>query len=142
MSFVENSNNSNYIELLSANYIESEDDFYLYFYKILNDDKINKNNEEVFIDEKNIKKLKVPSFINDQDCLVKINTYIAALITGTYSKDYLSDENQNTSINNNSGIALIDLINKQITTFFESNYYIEKIFIISGGILTYNSKEK
>lgn len=142
VSFTENNSNINYIELLSANYIESEDDFYLFFYKILNDDKINKNNEEVIIDEKNIKKLKVPSFINDQDCLVKINTYIAALITGTYSKDYLSDENLNNSINNDSGIALIDLINKQIITIFESNYYIEKIFIISGGILAYNSKDK
>jgi hypothetical protein len=142
VSFIENSSNINYIELLSANYIESEDDFYLFFYKIFNDDKINKNNEETLIDEKNIKKLKIQSFINDQDCLVKINPSIAALITGTYSKDYLSDENLNSSINNNSGIALIDLINKQIITIFESNYYIEKIFIISGGILTYNSKDK
>ena len=142
VSFIENNSNINYIELLSANYIESEDDFYLFFYKIFNDDKINKNNEETLIDEKNIKKLKIQSFINDQDCLVKINTCIAALITGTYSKDYLSDENLNSSINNNSGIALIDLINKQIITIFESNYYIEKIFIISGGILTYNSKDK
>ena len=142
VSFIENSSNINYIELLSANYIESEDDFYLFFYKIFNDDKINKNNEETLIDEKNIKKLKIQSFINDQDCLVKINPSIAALITGTYSKDYLSDENLNSSINNNRGIALIDLINKQIITIFESNYYIEKIFIISGGILTYNSKDK
>jgi hypothetical protein len=142
VSFIENNSNINYIELLSANYIESEDDFYLFFYKIFNDDKINKNNEETLIDEKNIKKLKIQSFINDQDCLVKINPSIAALVTGTYSKDYLSDENLNSSINNNSGIALIDLINKQIITIFESNYYIEKIFIISGGILTYNSKDK
>ena len=143
VSFIENNSNTNYIELLSANYIESEDDFYLYFYKISNDDKIvNKSNEEALIDEKSIKKLKIQSFINDQDCLVKINTYTAAIITGTYSKDYLSDENLNNSINNNNGIALIDLINKQIITIFESNYYIEKIFIISGGILTYNSKDK
>ena len=138
VSFIESENNNKYIEILYANCIETNDNFYLIFYKIFHDEKM----EQKKIDVNNIKKLKVPSFINDQDCLVKINPCIAALIIGNYVNDYLNYENANDSGKNINGILLIDLFNKQILSIIESDFYISKIFSISGGMLTYNSKER
>jgi hypothetical protein len=128
----------NCIEILCANCIDTNDNFYLNFYTIFNDD----NYREIRIDKNNIKKIKVPSFINDQDCLIKINPYMAGLIIGNYINDYLNYETINNDNKNINGILLINLINKQIISIIESNYYISKIFLISGGILIYNSKEK
>ena len=145
VGFIESNNNNshNYIEILCANCIESNDNFYIAFYKILNNENI-KEIKEIQIDEKNIKKIEVPSFINDQDCLIKINSYMAALIMGNYINDYLNYENTNDNNKSNfkNGILLIDLINKQIITIINSNYYIGKLFAISGGLLIYYSKEK
>ena len=132
-SFIVSSSNDKYIEILCANCIETNDNFNLIFYKIFHEEKF---------DSKNNKKIKVPSFINDQDCLVKINSHMAALVIGNYINDYLNYENTNEVGKNINGILLIDLINKQILSIIESDYYINKIFIISGGLLVFNSKER
>ena len=141
VSFIESEKNSNFIEILCANSIDTIDNFNITFYKIFNNE-IFGNNIEFNIKENNIKKIKVESFINDQDCLTKINFHLAALVIGKYINDYLNYENTNENNKNINGILLIDLYNKQIITFIESNYSISKLFIISGGILIYNSKEK
>ena len=138
VSFIESFKNNNYIEILCAKCIETNDNFNLYFYKIFNDE----NNKEIVIDKKNIQKIKVTSFINDQDCLIKINSNMAILIIGKYVNDYLNYETINNDNKNINGILLINLIEKQIVSIIESNYYISKIFLISGGLLIYNSKEK
>ena len=138
VSFIESMSSDNCIEILCANCIDTNDNFYLNFYTIFNDD----NYKEIKIDKNNIKKIKVPSFINDQDCLFKINPYTAGLIIGNYINDYLNYETINNDNKNINGILLINLVNKQIISIIESNYYISKIFLISGGILIYNSKEK
>ena len=143
VSFIEGNHKDNYIEILCANCIDSDDDFYIAFYKIFNDENIKEKTKGIEIKENNIKKIKVPSFINDQDCLVKINPHMGALIIGKYVNDYLNYENINDNNNKNiNGILLLDLINKQIISIIESKYYISKIFLISGGLLIYNSKEK
>ena len=67
---------------------------------------------------------------------------MAALIIGNYINDYLNYENTNDVGKNINGILLIDLKNKQILSIIESDYYINKIFLISGGLLVYNSKER
>ena len=60
--FIESLKGDNYFEILCVNYIEDNDDtFYIVFHKIYENNKIEN------------KKIKIPSFINDQDSLVKIN---------------------------------------------------------------------
>ena len=130
--FIESLKGDNYFEILCANYIEDNDDtFYIVFHKIYENNKIEN------------KKIKIPSFINDQDSLVKINEYMAGLILGNYfNLDY--ENNSDNKINDNNkyinGILLIDLVNKQIITTIESPFYISKIFPIDGGLFIYNSK--
>ena len=132
--FIDTLRGDNYFEILCADYIEDENDtFYIIFYKIYEDNKIEN------------KKIKVTSFINDQDSLMKINDYMAGLILGNYfNLDY--ENNSDNKNNENSkyinGILLIDLINKQIITIIESPFYISKIFPISGGLFIYNSSIK
>ena len=133
VGFIESSSNDKYIEILCASCNETNENFNLIFYKIFHEEKFN---------SKNNKKIKVPSFINEQDCLLKINSNMAALIIGNYINDYLNYENTNDVGKNINGILLIDLINKQILSIIESDYYISKIFLISGGLLVYNSKER
>lgn len=134
VSFIEGNNKDNNIEIICANYIETNNEFYIIFYKIHNKENIHKEKKEIKINESNITKIKVPSFINDQDCLIKINSCTGALITGNYENEYINY--------NNNGILLIDLKYKQIITIIENNYNINKIFTMNGGILLYNSKEK
>ena len=132
--FIESIKGDNYFEILCANYIEGDEDtFYIIFYKIYENNKIEN------------KSIKVSSFINDQDSLVKINEYMAGLILGNYfNLDY--DNNTDDKIKENNkyinGILLIDLVNKQIITIIESPFYINKIFPISGALFIYNSKIK
>ena len=143
ISFIESDKNENYIEILYANYNEEKNDkFELVFYKIYHEEKC-----KDFKNEKNVTKINVPSFLNDQDCLVKINSYMAGLIIGKYNNDYLNNEKNTIDVNEENekcmnGIILIDLKKKQIVTIVESDYYINKIFTISGGLLVYNSEEK
>ena len=143
ISFIESDKNENYIEILYANYNEEKNDkFELVFYKIYHEEKC-----KDFKNEKNVTKINVPSFLNDQDCLVKINSYMAGLIIGKYNNDYLNNEKNTIDLNEENekcmnGIILIDLKKKQIVTIVESDYYINKIFTISGGLLVYNSEEK
>ena len=143
ISFIESDKNDNYIEILYANYNEEKNDkFELIFYKIYHEEKC-----KDFKNEKNLLKINVPSFLNDQDCLVKINSYMAGLIIGKYNNDYLNNEKNTIDVNEENekcmnGIILIDLKKKQIVTIVESDYYINKIFSISGGLLVYNSEEK
>ena len=120
---------------MCANYIENESKFFLVFYKINENDIIEKTH------------IKTKSFINEQDCIVKFNEYMAGVIIGKYINfDYENSSNNiNNGDNNNiyiNGISLIDLVNKQIITIIENPYYISKIFNISGGIFIYNSKMK
>ena len=133
--FIEGIKGDNFFEIICANYIEDNNDnndaFNIIFYKIYENNKIENKN------------IKVPSFINDFDCLVKINENMAGLILGKYFNfDY--EESNNKKDNNKyiNGILLIDLINKQIITIIEFPYYISKIIPISGGIFIYNSKLK
>ena len=142
VSFVQSENNPNFIEILCANSIETNDNFNIVFYKIFNNEIFEDNNKEFKIKENNIKRIKVESFINDQDCLVKINVNLAALILGRYINDYLNYENTNEINKSINGILLINLLNKQVITFIESNYCINKIFVVSGGLLLYSSNEK
>ena len=131
--FIESIKGDNYFEILCANYIEGDEDtFYIIFYKIYENNKIEN------------KRIKISSFINDQDSLVKINEYMAGLILGNYfNLDYENENNTENKINENSnGILLIDLVNKQIITIIQSPFYISKIFPISGGLFIYNSKIK
>ena len=131
--FIESIKGDNYFEILCANYIEGDEDtFYIIFYKIYEDNKIED------------KRIKISSFINDQDSLVKINEYMAGLILGNYfNLDYENENNTDNKINENSnGILLIDLVNKQIITIIQSPFYISKIFPISGGLFIYNSRIK
>ena len=142
ISFIESAKNENYIEILYANYNETNKKFNIIFYKIYHEEK----NKEIKND-KNKTKIDISSFINDQDCLVKINSYMAGLIIGNYNNDYLNNEKNRIDLNEESekyinGILLIDLFNKQIISILESDYYINKIFSISGGLLIYNSEEK
>ena len=142
ISFIESAKNENYIEILYANYNETNKKFNIIFYKIYHEEK----NKEIKND-KNKTKIDISSFINDQDCLVKINSYMAGLIIGNYNTDYLNNEKNSIDLNEESekyinGILLIDLFNKQIISILESDYYINKIFSISGGLLIYNSEEK
>ena len=72
---------------------------------------------------------------------------MAGLIIGKYNNDYLNNEKNTIDVNEENekcmnGIILIDLKKKQIVTIVESDYYISKIFTISGGLLVYNSEEK
>ena len=151
VSFIEGNHKDNDTEIVYANYIESNNEFYIVFYKIVNNDNIYKNNKEIKINDNITTKIKVPSFLNDQDCLIKINSYMGALIIGNYENDekdeneYINNGNKNNNKNNNkiiNGILLIDLKCRQIITIIENNYIISKIFILNGGILLYNSKEK
>ena len=131
--FIESIKGDNYFEILCANYIEGDEDtFYIIFYKIYENNKIEN------------KRIKISSFINDQDSLVKINEYMAGLILGNYfNLDYENENNSDNKINENSnGILLIDLVNKQIITIIQSPFYISKIFPISGGLFIYNSRIK
>ena len=131
--FIESIKGDNYFEILCANYIEGDEDtFYIIFYKIYENNKIEN------------KRIKISSFINDQDSLVKINEYMAGLILGNYfNLDYENENNTDNKINENSnGILLIDLVNKQIITIIQSPFYISKIFPISGGLFIYNSRIK
>ena len=131
--FIESIKGDDHFEILCANYIEGDEDtFYIIFYKIYDDNKIEN------------KRIKISSFINDQDSLVKINEYMAGLILGNYfNLDYENENNTENKINENSnGILLIDLVNKQIITIIQSPFYISKIFPISGGLFIYNSKIK
>ena len=131
--FIESIKGDNYFEILCANYIEGDEDtFYIIFYKIYENNKIED------------KRIKISSFINDQDSLVKINEYMAGLILGNYfNLDYENENNTDNKINENSnGILLIDLVNKQIITIIQSPFYISKIFPISGGLFIYNSRIK
>ena len=134
LSFIECMNKDNYFEILCADFIEGDNEaFYIIFYKINNDNKMED------------KKIKVPSFINDSDCLVKFNNTMAGLILGNYfNLDYENNSDTNSKENNKyiNGISLIDLVNKQIISTIETSYYISKIFNISGGIFIYNSKIK
>ena len=131
--FIEGIKGDNFFEIICANYIEDNSDtFYIIFYKIYENNKIENKN------------IKVPSFINDFDTLVKFNDNMAGLILGNYLNfDY--EESNNKKDNNNkyiNGILLIDIINKQIITTIEMPYYISKIIPISGGIFIYNSRLK
>ena len=130
--FIEGIKGDNFFEIICANYIEDNSDtFYIIFYKIYENNKIEN------------KYIKVPSFINDFDSLVKFNDNMAGLILGNYFNfDY--EESNNKKDNNKyiNGILLIDLINKQIITTIEMPYYISKIIPISGGIFIYNSRLK
>jgi hypothetical protein len=131
--FIESIKGDDYFEILCANYIEGDEDtFYIIFYKIYENNKIEN------------KRIKISSFINDQDSLVKINEYMAGLILGNYfNLDYENVNNTDNKINENSnGILLIDLVNKQIITIIQSPFYISKIFPISGGLFIYNSRIK
>ena len=131
--FIESIKGDDYFEILCANYIEGDEDtFYIIFYKIYDNNKIEN------------KRIKISSFINDQDSLVKINEYMAGLILGNYfNLDYENENNTDNKINENSnGILLIDLVNKQIITIIQSPFYISKIFPISGGLFIYNSRIK
>ena len=132
--FIEGIKGENFVEILCANFIEGDEDTpYLIFYKIYDDNNIEN------------KKIKVLSFINDQECLVKINDYMAGIILGNYF-NLDSENNNDNKINDNNkyinGISLIDLVNKQIISTIESPFYISRIFPISGGIFIYNSKIK
>ncbi len=134
-SFILSKKENNIFEILCANYIENESKFFLVFYKINENDIIEKTH------------IKTKSFINEQDCIVKFNEYMAGVIIGKYINfDYENSSNNiNNGDNNNiyiNGISLIDLVNKQIITIIENPYYISKIFNISGGIFIYNSKMK
>ena len=133
VSFIESIKGENFFEILCTNYVEDDDIFYLIFYRIYNNNKIEN------------KKMKVSSFINEQDCLFKFNEFMAGLILGNYfNLDY--ENNSENKINDNNryinGILLIDLINKQIISTIESPYYISKIFPIFGGLFVYYSKIK
>ena len=132
--FIESIKGENYFEILCANYVEEEEEsFYLIFYSIYENDTIEN------------KKIKVPSFINEQDCLVKLNENMACLILGNYFNFDSENNSDNKIIDNNkniNGILLIDLINKQIISIIESPFYISKIYPISGGIFLYDSKLK
>ena len=133
--FIEGIKGDNFFEIICANYIEDNNDnndaFNIIFYKIYENNKIENKN------------IKVPSFINDFDCLVKINENMAGLILGKYFNfDYEESNNKKDNNKNINGILLIDLINKQIITIIEFPYYISKIIPISGGIFIYNSKLK
>ena len=133
VSFIESIKGENFFEILCTNYVEDDDIFYLIFYRIYNNNKIEN------------KKMKVSSFINEQDCLFKFNEFMAGLILGNYfNLDY--ENNSENKINDNNryinGILLIDLINKQIISTIESPYYIGKIFPIFGGLFVYYSKIK
>ena len=133
--FIEGIKRDNFFEIICANYIEDNNDnndaFNIIFYKIYENNKIENKN------------IKVPSFINDFDCLVKINENMAGLILGKYFNfDYEESNNKKENNKNINGILLIDLINKQIITIIEFPYYISKIIPISGGIFIYNSKLK
>ena len=73
LCFIEGIKGENFIEILCANFIEGDEDTpYIIFYKIYDDNNIEN------------KKIKVLSFINDQECLVKINDYTAGIILGNY----------------------------------------------------------
>jgi hypothetical protein len=71
--FIEGIKGDNFFEIICANYIEDNSDtFYIIFYKIYENNKIENKN------------IKVPSFINDCDTLVKFNDNMAGLILGNY----------------------------------------------------------
>ena len=136
ISFIEGIKGDNFFEIICANFIEDEenDSANIIFYRIYDNNKI-----ENWI-------LKVSSFINDSDCLVKFNDYMAGIILGNYFNLDSENNSDDNSIKDNNkyinGISLIDLINKQIITTIESPYYINKIYPISGGFFIYNSKLK
>ena len=134
LSFIESIKQNNFFEILCADFVEGDnEEFYIIFYKIYDDNKIE------------CKKIKVPSFINDSDCLVKFNNTMAGLILGNYfNLDCENNSDINLKEKNKyiNGISLIDLVNKQITSTIETPYFISKIFNISGGIFIYNSKIK
>ena len=121
--FIDGIKGNNFLEILCANYIEDNDDtFYIIFYKIYDNGKIENKN------------IKVSSFINDSDCIVKINDNMAGLILGNYFNfDYEENNNKKENSKCINGISLIDLINKQIISTIEMPYYISKIIPISGA---------
>ena len=130
--FIDGIKGNNFLEILCANYIEDNDDtFIIIFYKIYDNGKIENKN------------IKVSSFINDSDCIVKINDNMAGLILGNYLNfDYEENNNKKENSKCINGISLIDLINKQIISTIEMPYYISKMIPICGGVFLYNSKIK